>query len=142
MDLHFEPAVVRLSTADASASRPRDHIVDFEIGGVRLQIRDLASLATLAALGLTAGVLVQELRKSPELRTWHDKLWGVVPYDLRPPTLERAWRTVWRPEVERLFTDKAFGIGWDINLAALRRHRGPNGGARGQELEESDHDTA
>ena len=46
----------------------------------------------LAAL-LLGAVIMKELRKSPEERTWHGKL-GFVPYDLRPPTLERVRSTL------------------------------------------------
>ena len=133
MDFHFEPTVVRLSPTDASVTPPREHFMAVEIAGVRFQVRDLAGLATLAGIILTVRVVVEELRKPPQSRTWQGKLWGVLPYDLRPPTIERVWRTLWRPEVERLFTEKAFGIGWDLNLAALRRHpgHGHNGDASG-----------
>ena len=66
-------------------------------------------------------VVVTELRKSPDERTWHGKLAGVVPYDLRPPTLERVRSTVWNPDDPHILVPHAFGVGWSINAAALVR---------------------
>ena len=42
-----------------------------------------------------------------------------VPYDWRRPTVARAKSRLWNPDDPRLFTPKAFGWGWDINLARL-----------------------
>jgi hypothetical protein len=39
-----------------------------------------------------------------------------MPYDLRPPTRERIRARMWNPLDRRLFTPKAFGWGYDINL--------------------------
>jgi hypothetical protein len=73
-------------------------------------------------------VIVTELRKSPDERTWHGKLAGVVPYDLRPPTLERVRSTVWNPNDPHVLVPHAFGVGWTINAAALvQRVRKPVG---------------
>ena len=40
-------------------------------------------------LCLIAWAAIAELRKPQEERTWHGKLAGFVPYELRPPTLDR-----------------------------------------------------
>ncbi len=75
------------------------------------------------ALVITAlvfgAVVVTELRKSPEDRTWNGKLAGVVPYDLRPPTLERVRSRLWNPDDPHVLVPHVFGVGWTINAAAL-----------------------
>jgi hypothetical protein len=47
--------------------------------------------------------------------------WLGVPYDWRRPTWKRIRRRWWNPRVNRLFTPRAFGWGYDINVAALLR---------------------
>ena len=42
-----------------------------------------------------------------------------VPYDWRPPTVERAKSRLWNPDDPRLFTPKTYGWGWDVNFARL-----------------------
>lgn len=39
-----------------------------------------------------------------------------IPYDWRPPTLERVKSRVWNPDDHRLLTPKSFGWGYDLNL--------------------------
>jgi hypothetical protein len=51
----------------------------------------------------------------------HGKLFGVVPYDLRPPTPERLRRRLWDPERDEIIGPTVFGVGWSVNLAALKR---------------------
>lgn len=50
----------------------------------------------------------------------HGKLAG-IPYDFRRPTLSRLKERVWNPGDPRVFTPRTFGIGWAINLPALRK---------------------
>jgi len=74
----------------------------------------------LVIMALVFGaVVVTELRKSPEDRTWHGKLAGVVPYDLRPPTLERVRSRLWNPDDPHVLVPHVFGVGWTINAAAI-----------------------
>ncbi|GAA1602326.1 hypothetical protein GCM10009804_68510 [Kribbella hippodromi] len=42
-----------------------------------------------------------------------------VPYDWRPLTRERLKSRWWNPDEPRLFTPKALGWGFDVNLARL-----------------------
>ena len=70
-------------------------------------------------LALVAAALVQELGKPAGERTWHGRLAGVIPYELRPPTLARIRERCWNPDDERLFTERVFGVGWSVNLARL-----------------------
>jgi hypothetical protein len=72
--------------------------------------------------------LVKELRLPREQRTWRGLLFGVVPYDLRPPTLGRYAHTMWNPEERSVIVPTAFGVGWTVNAAALLK---PLGGRSG-----------
>jgi hypothetical protein len=72
----------------------------------------------LAIIGVVA--VVQELRTPPEMRTWHGRVIGFVPYDFRRPTLERFRRTYWDPDGP-LLPGKAWGVGWALNLGAVKR---------------------
>jgi Family of unknown function (DUF5808) len=79
----------------------------------------LRQLANLVGISLAIASIVQELRKPPRKRTWHGALFGRIPYDWRPPTLERVRDTFWQPESSRLLQPTVFGVGWGINFAAL-----------------------
>lgn len=83
--------------------------------------RPLRAMATLVAFVLVVGALAKELRTPVDQRTWHGELLGFVPYDLRPPTLARLRAAWWNPTDERLFTPRAFGVGWAVNFGRLRR---------------------
>lgn len=78
-------------------------------------------LALAAVAAIAAAAVVSELRKPPGERRWHGRVGGLVPYDFRPPTVERLRRTWWSPEEGRLLVGTAFGVGWDVNLARLAR---------------------
>lgn len=79
--------------------------------------RRLGWIAALIALG---AALVQELRAPAAERTWHGVVAGVVPYDLRPPTLDRLRATFWNPDGP-LVVEQAFGVGWTVNVGRLAR---------------------
>jgi hypothetical protein len=55
---------------------------------------------------------------------------GVVPYDFRMPTLERARSRWWNAQDERLFVPTVFGVGWTLNIARLGRLLGIVGASR------------
>ena len=76
---------------------------------------------TAAGVGmaLVTAAVVQQLKRPPAKRDWHGTLGGVVPYDLRPPTLDRLKDSVWAPESERLLLPRAAGVGWSPNLARI-----------------------
>jgi Family of unknown function (DUF5808) len=74
-------------------------------------------LAVLAAVFAGAAV-AEQLRHETQERTWHGRLAG-VPYDFRPPILERVRSTVWNPENPSLLASTAFGIGWTVNFYRL-----------------------
>jgi hypothetical protein len=74
---------------------------------------------------LVIAAVVQELRKPPDVRTWQGVTAGVVPYDLRMPTVARFRERLWAPDDFRVFTPQVFGVGWTLNIgrvvALLRR---------------------
>lgn len=72
----------------------------------------------LAIIGVIA--VIQELRKSPEMRTWHGKVAGLIPYDFRVPTVERFRDTYWNPDGPVL-SGKAWGVGWAPNFGAVTK---------------------
>ena len=80
----------------------------------------LRDAVVLTAYGLTLAALLTELSKPPAERTWHGRVLG-VPYDFRPPTLERIREAYWNPDDPRIFTDRVFGVGWAVNLPILGR---------------------
>jgi hypothetical protein len=75
----------------------------------------------LVAFGLVLAALIDQLRRDPEERTWEGSVSGIVPYDFRMPTLERARSRWWNTDDDRLFVPQVFGVGWTINLARLAR---------------------
>jgi hypothetical protein len=70
------------------------------------------------AAALVAAAVVTELRKPAGERTWHGRIAG-VPYDLRPPTVEKLRTTVWDPANPALVVPHGFGVGWTVNVARL-----------------------
>jgi hypothetical protein len=79
-------------------------------------LRRVRRLARFTAFGLVVAALATELTKPEEERTWEGRVFGVVPYDFRPPTLQRIRDAYWNPESEHLFSDRVFGVGWAVNL--------------------------
>jgi hypothetical protein len=78
---------------------------------------------TFAGVALVGAAVANELRKPAGKRTWHGDLVG-VPYDLRPPTMERMQAAVWDPDNPAVLVPQVFGVGWSINLASLARPLG------------------
>ena len=66
-----------------------------------------------------AAAVATELQKPPDERTWNGEILGLIPYDFRPPTIERLRSRWWNPADPRLFTPRAFGVGWDVNFARV-----------------------
>lgn len=74
---------------------------------------------------LLGAALATELRKPAGERTWHGRMAGRVPYDLRPPTLARVHERLWNGADRRILVPTVFGVGWTVNLGRLL---GPAGG--------------
>lgn len=75
-------------------------------------------LIEAAAITITLAAICQELEKPKEERHWHGKV-CFIPYDFRPPTVERFKESYWNPDDSRIFTSEVFGIGWAINFYTL-----------------------
>jgi hypothetical protein len=73
-------------------------------------------MVRMVAFGLFAAAIATELAKPEAERTWQGRVFGVVPYDFRPPTLQRIRDAYWNPESDQLFSDRVFGVGWAVNL--------------------------
>jgi hypothetical protein len=74
----------------------------------------------VAAVG---AAIASELNKPAEERTWHGKIAGVVPYDFRPPTVDRAKERAWNPDGAFL-SPQIFGVGWIPNLGRIAAETG------------------
>jgi hypothetical protein len=83
-------------------------------------LRRVRRVTKLAGLGLLVAAISQEMAKPEAERTWHGQVFGLVPYDLRPPTWERIREAYWNPDEPRLFTARVFGVGWGVNLYRAR----------------------
>jgi hypothetical protein len=93
-----------------------------------MTVRRLSGTIRLAALVLVAAAVLKELSKPRDEREWHGELAGLVPYELRPPTLGRVRERWWNPRDERILTPHVFGVGWSVNvgrIVELARRRGP-----------------
>jgi len=84
-------------------------------------LRGLRRLIRVVVVGLVVAAVATELSKPEAERTWHGRVWGVVPYDFRPPTWERIRSAYWNPESDRLLSDRVFGVGWAVNLYQAKR---------------------
>jgi hypothetical protein len=78
--------------------------------------RRLRRLARFTAFGLVVAAVATELAKPETERTWEGRVFGLVPYDFRPPTWQRIRDAYWNPNSDRLFSDRVFGVGWALNL--------------------------
>lgn len=81
-------------------------------------------LVGTAAAGLLAAAVATELNKPAADRTWEGSVAGIVPYDLRPPTIERARSRLWNPDDERILAPHVFGVGWTLNVGRVARKLG------------------
>lgn len=85
----------------------------------------VSNLGRLLGFLVTAWAVVRELRTPRELRTWHGRVAGFIPYDFRRPTGTRLRERLWNPRDPRLVVPSVFGVGWTLNagrlIAVLRR---------------------
>jgi len=79
-------------------------------------LRRIRRLVRFTTFALVAAAVATELAKPAPERTWNGKVFGVVPYDFRPPTWQKIREAYWNPESDRLFSDRVFGVGWALNL--------------------------
>jgi hypothetical protein len=83
-----------------------------------MRSKKLGRLIQLVTWGLVAAAVIKELQKEPDDREWHGLLGDLVPYDFRPPTMERIRQAWWNPEGP-IFTPQVFGVGWTVNVGKL-----------------------
>jgi Family of unknown function (DUF5808) len=81
----------------------------------------LRKLVKWTAISLAAVAVIDQLRRPKQERTWEGTVAGFVPYDFRPPTIDRARSRWWNFEDDRLFVPQVFGVGWTINFARLAK---------------------
>ena len=79
-------------------------------------LRRIRRLVRFVTFGLVVAAVANELTKPAAERTWHGRVFDLVPYDFRPPTWQRIRDAYWNPESDRLFSDRVFGVGWAVNL--------------------------
>ncbi|MBF6590189.1 MAG: hypothetical protein IVW57_06605 [Ktedonobacterales bacterium] len=70
--------------------------------------------------GLAAAAVSQELKKAPAERTWKGTIAG-VPYNFRVPEWGEIANEYWNPSSDELVTPHVIGLGWGINLAAVKQ---------------------
>jgi hypothetical protein len=68
---------------------------------------------------LLGAALATELRKPRDERTWEGRIAGLVPYDLRRPTMARVHERLWNPADRHILVPTVFGVGWTVNLGRL-----------------------
>lgn len=88
------------------------------------ELRDLGWLLRTLILAAVVGAVYTELRKPPQKRTWHGKVLGVVPYDLRVPKVDDLRRAYWNPRSQAVFTERPLGVGWAVNVPTLLKRLG------------------
>ena len=52
----------------------------------------------------------------------HGKILGLIPYDVRYPSLTRLRERLWNPRDGRFLVPTFFGVGWTVNLRSTPRH--------------------
>jgi hypothetical protein len=114
--------VAKAGKRDKRRSKGRKDLRGKIRGGIRL-----------ASAGLAIAAVTQELRRPKSERLWHGEI-AKVPYDFRVPTPRRLLRRRWAPDNPRIIVPRAFGVGWELNLAALvkalKRYRANPGGTQ------------
>jgi hypothetical protein len=89
--------------------------------------------------GLAAAAISQELKKSPEDRTWRGNIGG-VPYNFRVPEWGDIANEYWNTQSDEIVTPHVIGLGWGVNLAAVK-HRVEQLVGNAQQLVESRQNT-
>ena len=85
----------------------------------RKQKSPLKRLLQLTTFAMVVSALTKELSKPAAERTWEGEIWRFVPYDFRAPTWARVRDSLWAPDNPHLFTDRVFGVGWNINFGRI-----------------------
>jgi hypothetical protein len=86
--------------------------------------KKLTTPLRILILAVVAAAVIQQMARPADQRTWHGRVFGLVPYDFRLPTLGRIKARYWNAEDRRLLTPTAFGAGWGINVRQVIRRLG------------------
>ena len=81
-------------------------------------LRRARRLVRFAVVGLVVAAVATELTKPEAERSWEGRVFGLVPYDFRPPTWERIRTAYWNPDSDRLFSY------WDYRAGDFHQGRG------------------
>ncbi len=83
-------------------------------------------VALVVSGAAVVAAVATELSKPAAERTWHGRVLGFMPYDLRVPTLARLKAAYWDPDGS-LLVGHPVGVGWTLNVGALvaRLRRSP-----------------
>ncbi len=77
------------------------------------------STLVLLSVGIIVGAaILDQLKRSPEQRTWQGQVGG-IPYDFRLPTPERIRAKVWNKNTSQVLMPHLFGVGWSLNFYPL-----------------------
>lgn len=79
----------------------------------------LGSFVMGVVAGLAAAAVSQEMSKAPEERTWKGTIAG-VPYNFNMPEWLDIANEYWNPNSDEILTPHAIGLGWGVNLAAVK----------------------
>jgi hypothetical protein len=113
-----------MAMPQADVGRRETMEIELKFGGLEFEIKGIHGLVTLAGMALLAAAIAQELQLPPAQRRWTGKVLGGVPYDLRPPTLDRVRERLWNPESDEILTPEVFGVGWTVNFGAVAKKLG------------------
>lgn len=96
-----------------------DDVQIMTLGNRRPHPRRRRRRGLLIGLVLWGAALLTELAKPAGERTWEGRIAGIVPYDLRRPTVARLRQRVWNTDDRRIVVPTAFGVGWTVNVGGL-----------------------
>jgi hypothetical protein len=86
---------------------------------LRRELNALGWILRMVTFGLVAAAVYKELQLPADKRTWHGRLFDMVPYDFRMPTPRKLISAWWNPDSNNVFSEQPFGVGWTINVGAL-----------------------
>jgi hypothetical protein len=86
--------------------------------GVGIRRRRSNKVIRWATFIVGVAAIVQELKKPSDERTWNGEVAGFIPYDFRPPSMDRVRSRWWDPSAP-LIQPQVFGVGWTLNLGRL-----------------------
>ncbi len=78
-------------------------------------MRRFLALITVVTGLLAAGRMSQRQGRQP-----YGRIAG-VPYDFRPPSMDRLKESIWAPDDPHLLKPHSFGVGYSLNLGAVAR---------------------